>query len=67
MDGTLFEKLKKIEKEYPAFFSKSKKSLVNYISVKTSPKGDVLYKSGLVLNSDLPKEIAEKVEIVLSE
>ncbi|MHB8261487.1 MAG: hypothetical protein ACYDCN_09960 [Bacteroidia bacterium] len=67
MDETLFEKLKKIEKESPAFFSLSKKSLVNYISVKTSPKGDVLYKSRLVLNSGLPKEIAEKVEIVLSE
>jgi len=66
MEETFFEKLKKIEKEYPAFFSKPNKSLVNYISVKTSPKGDILYKAGFVVNSELPKEIAEKVNILLS-
>jgi len=66
MEENFFEKLKKIEKEHPAFFSKPNKSLVNYISVKTSPEGEILYKAGMVLNGDLPKEIREKVEILLS-
>ena len=66
MEENFFEKLKKIEKEHPAFFSKPNKSLVNYISVKTSPQGEIICKSGLVVNGDLPKEIVEKVEILLS-
>ena len=66
MKNNFFENLKKIEKEYPNFFGKPKKSLVNYISVETSANGNILFKSNLTVSDDLPKEIAEKVHLVLS-
>jgi|GEM_PF-4746528 hypothetical protein len=66
MKENLFEKLKEIEKEHHSFFSKHQSKLINYISVATSPNGEVLYKSKLVISKNLPKEIAEKVQSLLS-
>ena len=66
MDKTFFEKLKTIEKENPAFFNSTGKHLIHYISIKTTPKGNALLKSDLIVSKDLPKEIAEKVQVILS-
>jgi len=66
MKKNLFEKLKEIEKEHHTFFSKSQSKLINYISLATTSNGQVLYKSKLVISNELPKEIAEKVQLILS-
>jgi hypothetical protein len=66
MDKTLFENLKIIEKEYTSFFNASQTRLVNYIALEASPSGEALFKANLIIKNGLPKEIAQKVQLILS-
>ena len=56
----LINRLNEVEKQHPEFFEKKGKGISEYITAG-------MYKSGVFVNEELPKEIIEKIRKVFNE
>lgn len=56
----LINRLNEVEKQHPEFFEKTGKGISEYITAG-------MYKSGVFVNAELPKEIIEKIRKIFNE